>query len=250
MTRPTLHGLSYSPWTERARWALDHHGIPYRYRPHTPMLGEPLLRRAAKVGPGERATAPLFIDAQGIHRDSIDIIVHADRIGTATKLVRDEAELRAMAAVAERGLHAMRARVTAGILASREALRESAMAAVPELFASAIAPVAAMGARFVARKYGAPLDREAANLAQVRETLRELAARIDTGHVPTKETLGAEHLIFATFLQGIRPVEVRHIPLRPALRRVWTTDALVEEAAPLLAWRDALYQSARGTAER
>ena len=32
MATPTLWGLSISPWTERTRWALDHHQIHYRYR--------------------------------------------------------------------------------------------------------------------------------------------------------------------------------------------------------------------------
>ncbi len=44
----TLHGLSCSPWTWRARWALDHHRIDYDYREHTPMLGERRLRRLAE----------------------------------------------------------------------------------------------------------------------------------------------------------------------------------------------------------
>ena len=52
-TRPpmsrTLYGLSLSPWTERARWALDHHGVAYDYHEHVPMLGEVLLRMKART---------------------------------------------------------------------------------------------------------------------------------------------------------------------------------------------------------
>ena len=35
-----LYGLSYSPWTEKARWALLHHRILFRYVEHAPMRDE------------------------------------------------------------------------------------------------------------------------------------------------------------------------------------------------------------------
>jgi glutathione S-transferase len=244
--RRTLHGLPYSPWTERARWALDHHGVAYRFREHVPMLGEPALRWAAKPPPGARASVPVLVDEHGIHRDSIDIVLHADRIGAGPRLVQDEAALRALAATAERGLDALRARVTARILGDRAALRESAQAVVPAFLAPLIAPVAAMGARFIARKYASPLERDAENLAAIRDALRALAAEVDTSSVPTRETLRAEHLVLATFLQGIRPVETLHIRLRPAVARAWTCEELAAEHGELLRWRDAVYASVRG----
>ena len=39
-----LYGIAYSPWTAKARWALDHHKIPYRYREHLILFGMPELR--------------------------------------------------------------------------------------------------------------------------------------------------------------------------------------------------------------
>ena len=56
----TLH---VSPFSERARWALDHHGIAYRVDPHTPFLGEPRLRRLvakARTPRPQRAVYPLL----------------------------------------------------------------------------------------------------------------------------------------------------------------------------------------------
>ena len=44
----TLYGLTQSAWTEKARWALEHHGIAYRYHEHVPVLGEVLLRLKAR----------------------------------------------------------------------------------------------------------------------------------------------------------------------------------------------------------
>ena len=80
MSDLTLHGVGYSPWTERARWALDHHRIPYRYREHIPMVGEPLLRRRAHGTLRVKATAPLLVHAGGAIDDSLAIMRYADAI--------------------------------------------------------------------------------------------------------------------------------------------------------------------------
>ena len=38
MTKPVLYGLRYSPWSRKARWALDAHGVDVDYREY--LLGE------------------------------------------------------------------------------------------------------------------------------------------------------------------------------------------------------------------
>ena len=35
-----LYSLVYSPWSEKARWALDHHRIAYRRVRYEPVIGE------------------------------------------------------------------------------------------------------------------------------------------------------------------------------------------------------------------
>ena len=47
---PTLVGLAYSPWTQKARWALTHHGVPHDFESYVPTLGEPKLRVNGKHG--------------------------------------------------------------------------------------------------------------------------------------------------------------------------------------------------------
>lgn len=247
---PTLHGLSYSPWTERARWALDHHGIRYRWAVHRLYLGEGALRRRAKSKPGERASVPLFVDGELIVRDSMDIVRHADRVGRGTKLIDDEVRVNELAALVEPGLHAMRGRVTAGTIASPACIREHASEVVPAFMAGLLGPVVVRAARFIGDKYQASLERDGRNLEAIRQTLRELRGRIDTSFVPEPTTLRAEHVLFATFLQGIQPVTAPHIKLKPATRAVWTCEPLLEEAAELLAWRDAVYARARSLPPR
>lgn len=240
-----LYGLAYSPWTERARWALDHHGIVYRYHEHVPMLGEPLLRARAKVPSGQKATVPLFVDDSGERfMDSLAIIVRADR-GASRPLITDLAATRSLVEKIERALHATRARVTSRVVADPAALKESATAAVPAFMAALAAPVAAQGAKFIAKKHSAPLDRVQENIETLREVLREVRPLVDTSVVHTRETLTAEDILLATLLWAVKPVEVAHISIGPAVRRAWTADELVDECSDLLAWRDALYLAAR-----
>src|SRR5579862_5425480 len=83
---PKLVVLSYSPWSERARWALDHHGLTYRTVQHTPFIGERRLRRLTGGRQG-RATVPVLIDGDTLLTDSWDIALYADQLGPAAKLI-------------------------------------------------------------------------------------------------------------------------------------------------------------------
>ena len=47
-----LLGLPYSPWSEKARWALDARKVPYKYKVYAPLVGEPALRFKLKKWSG------------------------------------------------------------------------------------------------------------------------------------------------------------------------------------------------------
>jgi glutathione S-transferase len=120
----TLVSLHVSPWSERAKWALDHHGLPYRVVEHMPVIGERRLRRL--VGPDKpRATVPVLIAADEVLTESWDIARYADREGAGEKLipVAEEPEVKAWADLADEGMQAGRALVVAGILRTPAARR-------------------------------------------------------------------------------------------------------------------------------
>jgi glutathione S-transferase len=80
-----LVSLKVSPWSERAKWALDHHGLTYDVVEHFPILGERRLRRI--VGAGKpKATVPVLIAGDEVLSESWDIASYADRVGTGAKL--------------------------------------------------------------------------------------------------------------------------------------------------------------------
>jgi len=250
MSDITLYGVGYSPWTERARWALDHHRIAYRYREHIPMVGEPLLRLRARGAAGAKPTVPLLVHQGGAIGDSLGIMRYADACGRGPSLRSDSAGAAAWAERIEQGLGAGRARLTAAILADPEALRESMLPVSPAPLAGMLRPVAAQGARFIAKKYGADLAQVDAHVEAQRRVCLALRDALGGRQHLEADALCASDLLAATFLQMVEPVQHPRIVLLPALRRAWTAAPLVDEFADLLAWRDGLYATARGTRTR
>jgi glutathione S-transferase len=246
MKQPLLIGLSYSPWTEKARWALDHHGVAYRYSEHVPMIGEALLRARTKRWTG-RVTVPALIDGDRAFTDSFAIAEHAEAVGHGPPLLPASSlgEIREWNALSEEALAASRAIVTFKTGASREAKVESLPAFVPGPLRALGAPIAGMGVRFFVRKYGLDeqgLTHAEARIAGVLECLRKALA-------PSRPFLlddfSYADVVMAVSMQGVLPVSDRFIRLGPATRAAWTRDSLASRFADLLAWRDAVYAKHR-----
>jgi glutathione S-transferase len=264
--KPRLVALPLSPWSERARWALDHHRLDYELVLHVPFLGERRLRRlvAAKkrvvamerVAPGselgapkKRATVPVLVLPGSVLTESWDIVQHADRHGHSTPLLPSDRlpEIRRYTELADRTMEVGRALVMRAVLASGEALDETLPPAVPDALRPWIRPVTRFGARWFARKYDLRLDAEAEQTGAVRAALSALrAALAGSSHVLGSFTYA--DIVMAGLLQSVAPVAQPHIPLGPATRRVWTSPVLAAEFADLVAWRDQLYERHRRAA--
>ena len=242
MSTPTLYGLAYSPWTERARWALDHHNIAHRYREHVPMLGEPVLRLLARKSGQQVATVPLYRDGQRVLGDSLQILRHADAIGSGPTLLPEGLDVAAWHARVEAALLTVRKRVTRNTLESQAALTEAASAAVPSAVASLFKPVAVMGARHFARKYRFdPNEISAeAEAEALRPLLKDLRGQIGDGDY-VGDAFSAIDILATNLLQAVEPCPNRYIALGPATREAWRLPPLVDEFADLIAWRDRLY---------
>jgi glutathione S-transferase len=109
---PELLGLPYSPWSERASWALDVRAIRYTHRRYQPLLGEPALRLKLRTWTGRVSVPVLTTDDGRVIADSTEIGRWADRHGSGPTLFPpgDDAVISRMVALADRGLAAGRAR--------------------------------------------------------------------------------------------------------------------------------------------
>jgi len=240
----TLYGLAQSPWTERARWALDHHRVPYRYHEHLPFVGELLLRRKARsLTPSPaRVTVPL-LDDDRIVMGSAEIARHAERIGEGAPLFEDDANVTRACALGDRMANAARAWVIPRLLESGEARGEALPSFVPASLRSVLAPTTRPALAYLLKKHGVPRDPEKAVRDDWRPGLLELRAWLD-GRRYLGERFSFADLVLAAQLGAVRPHA--SAPLGPATRAAWTHDALADEFGDLLAWRDAVYSAHRG----
>lgn len=231
----TLYGIAQSPWTHRARWALDHHGVSYDYHEHVPMLGELFLRRAART---KKASVPLFVDADGPVMGSFGIARHAERRGRGEPLFPKDLEERISEwnDVAEKITHAGRVDTLRKLATNREAQREGIPSFVPSPMKSLLAPTAALAGSFLLRKYGIPADFD------VEAELRSACERVREGLDGKPYLLGTftyADIAIATALQALRP----HASARlgPGTAASWTHEDVARSFEDLVSWRDTIY---------
>ena len=237
--------LPVSPWSERASWALDHHGLSYRKVEHIPFIGERRLRRLVGARTS-RATVPVLLAGGEVLTDSWDIAVYADREGSGSPLIpaAELAEIQRWNELGERTMTAARALTVGRLLASDAALDESLPRALPRLIRRALRPVTRHGMVWFARKYALDLSDTERPRRMVREALDALRAAIAaTGYV--RSSFSYADIIAASLLQGVVPVAHRYIRLGSATREAWTQPELAADYADLIRWRDELYERHR-----
>jgi glutathione S-transferase len=242
-----LVAINYSPWSEKARWALDYYGVPYEETPYLAMLGELALRRRLGRWSG-KVTIPMLFDGDTVIEDSYKISEYAEEKHGAQRPLFPEAfrnEIKSWNERSEAGLAAGRALTTERVVNSPEARRE-AMPPVPKiLMGPLVAPVTRLGISFLRRKYkfGDTLDVERLALKKMLESLRE--ALSDGRQYLLGDAFSYADLCMAVSLQFVRPVTDEYIKLGPATRKAWTDDAMSSEFGDLLGWRDRVYESHR-----
>lgn len=80
--------ISTSHFCEKARWALDWHGLPYTEERHLPVFHRYFVRRA-----GGRLTVPVLVTGDAVVADSTDILEWLDhRAPEASRLYPADAE--------------------------------------------------------------------------------------------------------------------------------------------------------------
>lgn len=244
----TLLSLPYSPWSERARWALDIKRIEYKKRTYQPLFGELELRYRLKrlTGP---VTVPLLILEDGVIGDSFDIARWADAHGSGVTLfpAGKEEEIKRWNDLSQKGLAAGRALSLSRIVKSDEALIEliprSMRFGKPSLY------LARFGVERTRAKYGT-LDRDLAayeeDLISVLEELRRTLG--PNPHEKPSFVLGElsyADITIAQILIGVSPHEGKYVRMGEHTRRLFGNPALKERFSDLVRWRDQLYAKYR-----
>ena len=254
----TLVSLSYSPWSEKARWALDHRAIEYRTEEYTPMLGEPGLRLRTGKLRGKISVPVLLGEGKAIF-DSIEIARRADVVAGSPLLFPPgrDAEIARWNDDSEAAMAAGRALLLKVMARDEKSQLESLPRFIPAALRSAMRPVAAFGIRYVASKYTSA-EADERNEAKLLHTLESLRAALKArreksgarGWTLLESGFSYADIVMAVVLQGVRPVADEYIRLGPATRELWTHPVLAAKFPDLLEWRDELYAKTRNKKKR
>ncbi|HHH11705.1 MAG TPA: glutathione S-transferase family protein [Sorangium sp.] len=246
MARPTLYDIDHSPWSERARWALDHRGVDYLRKPYAPLVDE--LGMRLKLGrPAVAVSTPVMFVAGGVLKDSFDIALYAERHGHGTALfpVGRMACMRRYNRRAERLLGPGRMCTVARMLRNPRGLVETLP---PEL--KRLGPLAVwsgrLGARMLVAKYGLDNNDEQLLRERIRHELRLLREDLAAGGGQLcGDTFGYADILMASALAFVQPVADRYIRLGVHERPCWQDPVLADEFADVIKWRDGVYAAHR-----
>jgi glutathione S-transferase len=242
-----LFGISYSPWTAKARWALDHHKIPYRYHEHLILFGMPGLRWKLRKPFGD-VTVPALIAGRTRLIDSFEIARHVDVTGSGTPLFPEGklSEIREVNRLSEVCLDAARAFTIFHILKDPEAQAEALPRFVPKNLRTWLRWIAPIGVNYIVREFN--VRRKTAtgyeeDYRQALQTFREKLAASGGSYLLGDFTFA--DIAAAVALQGVEPVNHKTLPMGPATRRIWRHPELAGEYKDLLDWRDEIFQKHR-----
>lgn len=233
-TQPLLIGESFSPWTKKVRWALEHCGLAYNYREYTPTLSEPALRWKLRQWSGTVSVPVLFVGSQ-IFRGSWEIAHYASDTVNDGRL-GDLATIEPWNNLSEAALAEGRTQVVRCILGDERALEEALPTFVPKLLRSSL--------RFVARDAVNRLDRKYASLVkpgtlkQALVSTRECLEQSENDYL--LGTFSYADIAMAVILEIIKPIADTHPPFGSATQNCWNNSTLSDEFADLLDWRDRL----------
>ena len=234
---PVLLQLPYSPWSERARWALDARGIDYKQRRYQPLLGEPELRRRLRRWRGPVSVPVLFTD-EGAIADSVEIARWADARGSGPTLFPSDAVLH-WAAKSQAGLAAGRAVSLTRVLAMPDAIDELSPPWVRKLGGIGRAVTRAGVAR-TRRKYGGSAQTDAEHQKNLEAILDELRAALK-GRATILDTFSFADIAMAQVLCFVAAPDRNYVKLGKANAAAFGDPDLAKRYADLVAWRDVLY---------
>ncbi len=252
----TLYGLPYSPWTQRALFALDHHAIAYRFVEHVPMLGELRLRRLTRH---RRPTVPVLVSGTDAIMGSSDIARLADREGSGSKLfpAGTESTIASWEARGDQILSVARTRVMDNLRRSPKALAEALPPFVPGPLRPMLRIFAKQAIDYLAKKHevtGDPETRLRKEVFPVFDALDEaLASAVGRESRTTiLDELTFADVVMASAVSGFFPTqrEPGTTKMGDATLACWTCDELVTKYPRVYAWRDRVYEAHRFPSRR
>lgn len=246
-----LIGLNYSPWTEKARWALQHHRLPYDYTEHLMIFGMPALRWKMRKAFGD-LTVPALVDRTNGKTvrlcDSWNIARHAESIGQGSPLIPPDklAEIERLNDLSERALCAGRAWIIDRTRQDPSTQLELLPPFVPGFLRRPLRFVANVALDYVEREFqtdAKSVPSHENDLRGILMELRRLIAGANQGNL--LEDFSYADIAMAVTLHFVSPPNPEFMKIGPATRATWANPTLARDFADVVEWRDEIYRKYR-----
>ncbi len=241
MSTPVLYCIEISPWSEKARWALDFHKLPYEKVEYISLFMAPMLKLKTlfKRRFTKKLTLPLLIDGSEVYTDSFDIALYAENKAKSEYLCpkADFDRIKRLDELSERLLNVFRAQVFKRTKTNHQAKLER-LSFLPEKQRESAAKWVDPMIRFLEKKY--PVDESESGFA----LLEEIRTELDDRPYVLNEFSYAD-ITLAQPLQFVTPVGNQYISLGDQQRKTMEDVELAKEFKDLIDWRDRLYEKHR-----
>ena len=241
-----LVAIHYSPWSERARWALDHHRVSYREREHLPMLGEPALRLRARRFRG-RITVPILFARGETLADSFDIARWAEANGAGEPLFPKGRldDVKRWNDASERALASGRVMSLQRVSQDQAAQLEAIPRAVPQWIRRFGGALTRSALTWMSKKYRFDDEAIETRATTLEAVMREVQKALSGHDYLLDDRFSYADVTMACGLQLVSPVGDEFIRIGKATRACCTDRELVAKYREVIDWRDALYRKHR-----
>lgn len=246
MAKPEFYSIGYSPWSERAAFAIDVSQVDVHYKNYAVYLDEISMRRKIKKWRGNISMPCLILPDGTSMMESVDIARWANQNRNSnTDLFphEHEAEITTLVAQCEDVMQSGRVVNVHCLLQCEEALRT--YLPKPLRNTSPGLAFAKYASRRTLKKYGA-LERDPKHAAvSFKEKLSVLEARLsDKDYL--FDTLTFADIVLAQCVAFVKPASHDFVRMsRIAREKVWESSAISNDFDALVSWRDGLYERHR-----
>lgn len=236
--------IPFSPWSEKARFALDYCNVKYTRKSYTIMLDDWWVRILLKR-PFGAFTLPFLIQPDGkVVEDSYALSRSIPEVAAQLFPVAQLDDILRVNQLCDQLLDTGRALASQAVLTDREAMFENIPPFIPVKLRPYLLSIVKIAISSLDKQFGvlakSPeqlLQKMRSDLVQLREIIHAKKGREGT----LLEQLSFADIAAAAALHFVSPVQHAKVRIAPHTRKTMTQPSLASEFQDLLTWRDALY---------
>lgn len=240
-----FYSLPYSPWSEKARWALDFHQIDYREENVTPVVDNLKFKFSARR-PLKKVTYPILKLSYDYIFDSLEIVKWAEKNMKGKSIIdfADYSKIKKWNDFSDELLNLIRYQTLIKAKLNWEILPPPIRLSkkTPQFLSREIVKTNKWGIEFILKKY--PVE----DVYQLDSLIREKLNYLET------ELCGKDYLLdqfsyadiaVSVCLQLFDPPDLKILKINPGMKAMFKDNPYIEEFPYLFRWRNNLYQNWR-----